>query len=225
MKRALAVLALWLVLPAGARAHRLDEYLQASRLGIERGRVSVEIDLTPGVAVADDVLAWIDTDRSGAVSPEEADAYARRVLDAITLDVDGRRTALVLLDRQVPSVVDMRQGIGTIRLQAVALTPIAAAGAHRLVYRNLHRPEVSVYLVNALLPDSAALAITDQQRDVQQHELRLNYRIDGGWEPPVLWRPLIAAIAGAGVLTALTWRRRRVTRSIAPSSCAESHLT
>jgi hypothetical protein len=211
MKRALAILAVWLVLPAAGRAHRLDEYLQASRIEIERGRVNVEIDLTPGVAVADDVLAWIDMDLTGAVSPAEADAYARRVLDAVTLDVDGRRQALVLVDRQVPSVISMRQGIGTIRVRATAATPIAAAGAHRLVYRNLHRPEVSVYLVNALLPDSRTLAITAQQRDVQQHELRLDYRIDGGWEPPASQRSLFVALAGTGVLAALARHRRRRT--------------
>ena len=37
-----------LLMPLPAGAHRLDEYLQATRVGIERDRVSIDIDLTPG---------------------------------------------------------------------------------------------------------------------------------------------------------------------------------
>jgi hypothetical protein len=207
MRRTLAILGAWLLLPAAGGAHRLDEYLQASRLGIERDRVSVEIDLTPGVAVADKVFAWIDTDRDTRVSAAEADAYARRVLGSITLDVDGRGLPLTLLDCQVPSVLDMRQGIGTVRLRAAAWTSPSPAGPHRLLYRNLHQPDVSVYLVNALLPDSQTLVITGQLRDIQQHELRLDYRIESPWVAEV-WR-LVAALSAASLLTMLTWRRRR----------------
>jgi hypothetical protein len=209
MRRGLAALGVWLLLPSAGSAHRLDEYLQASRLGIERDRVSVEIDLTPGVAVAHEVFAWIDADGSGGISPAEADAYAHRVLDSITLDVDGRRQPLELLDRQVPSLVDMSQGIGTIRVRATAQMPAAAAGLHRLVYRNLHRPDVSVYLVNALLPGSTAVAITAQHRDTLQHELQLDYRIESPWGPPTpSWR-FVAGLSAASLLSALTWRRRR----------------
>ena len=209
MRRGLAALAAWLLLPAAGSAHRLDEYLQASRLGIERDRVNVEIDLTPGVSVAREVFGWIDTDTNGSISSAEADAYAHRVLDSITLDVDGRRQPLALLDRQMPDFLDMSQGVGTIRLRATAQMPAAAAGFHRLVYRNLHRPDVSVYLVNALLPESTAVAITAQHRDTQQHELRLDYRIESSWAPPTpAWR-FIAALSAASLLTALTWRRRR----------------
>ena len=210
MKRASAILAVWLIWPAAAGAHRLDEYLQASRLGIDRDGVKMEIDLTPGVSVADQVFGWIDTDRNGRISAEEADAYARSVLEAITLEVDGRRQSIALVDCQTPSVLDMRQGIGTIRLRATAAAPRTSTGSHRLVYRNLHRPDVSVYLVNALLPDSRTLAITAQHRDVQQHELRVEYQVAASAEPWLPLRRLGAGAAAASVLTALVWGRRRM---------------
>jgi hypothetical protein len=47
--------ALVLVVAAGgaASAHRMAEYLRAARLGIEPDRVAIELDLTPGIAVAE----------------------------------------------------------------------------------------------------------------------------------------------------------------------------
>ena len=40
-----------------ASAHRLDQYLQATRLSLEKNQVGVEIDLTPGVEVAQAIFA------------------------------------------------------------------------------------------------------------------------------------------------------------------------
>ena len=50
-------------------AHRRDEYLQAARIAVDPDRVRIELDLTPGIEVADGVIAGIDTDRSGTISP------------------------------------------------------------------------------------------------------------------------------------------------------------
>jgi hypothetical protein len=36
-----------------ASAHRRDEYLQAARIAVGPDRVRIELDLTPGMAVAD----------------------------------------------------------------------------------------------------------------------------------------------------------------------------
>jgi hypothetical protein len=51
---------LLLVLATEAPAHRLDEYLQATRLAVATNRIDLSIDLTPGVAVADQLLVVID---------------------------------------------------------------------------------------------------------------------------------------------------------------------
>ena len=54
-RRAVAALVLASAFAGGATlsAHRLDEYLQAARVGIEPDRLHLELDMTPGVAVAD----------------------------------------------------------------------------------------------------------------------------------------------------------------------------
>src|SRR5580765_8182089 len=61
---ALAVaLAAAVTLGTAASAHRRDEYLQAARLAVEPGRVDLELDLTPGIEVAEAIIADIDGDR------------------------------------------------------------------------------------------------------------------------------------------------------------------
>ena len=88
--------------PVPAGAHRLDEYLQATRLSIDHDRVSLEIDLTPGVSVASRVFGWADTNRDGEVSGTETEAYARRILSAVVLSVDGRAVPVTFVDSRFP---------------------------------------------------------------------------------------------------------------------------
>jgi hypothetical protein len=180
-------------MPAPTAAHRLDEYLQATRVAIAQDRVDLEIDLTPGVAVSRQVFGWIDTNRDGKISAAEGDAYAALVLAAIALDVDHRKLSLTLVDRKFPTLAEMTAGIGTIRLTVMSRLPHASAGLHRLIYRNAHRPAISVYLVNALVPVSREIEITHQRRDTKQHELWLDYRVgDGAGLPPDRIHPAVA---------------------------------
>jgi hypothetical protein len=72
-----------LVLPASA--HRLDEYLQATRIDLASNRVDLEIDLTPGVEVVNDVLPLMDVNHDGNISIAEGKAYAKLVLKAVVL--------------------------------------------------------------------------------------------------------------------------------------------
>ena len=58
-------------LAASASAHRLDEYLQATTIALERDRLVLQLRLTPGVAVAARVLASLDTNGDGTVSEGE----------------------------------------------------------------------------------------------------------------------------------------------------------
>src|SRR4051812_26479966 len=97
-------------------AHRRDEYLQAARIALDPGRARIELDLTAGIAVAADVLAGIDRDRTGTISADEAHAYAAAVRRAIELDIDGRPLPLELIDSRFPTVEAMRRGEGAIRL-------------------------------------------------------------------------------------------------------------
>jgi nickel/cobalt transporter (NicO) family protein len=208
-RRLLAPLALLSVLPASqtpASAHRLDEYLQATRVSIDVDRVGLEIDLTPGVSVAPQVLAWIDVDRNGEISPDEGEAYARQVIGSIGLFVDGRPESVTLVDTRYSDVRDLSLGVGTIRLRATAKLSTAVVGPHQVSYLNSHRPDGSVYLVNALVPSDPRIRIADQQRDRAQRGLTVNYSVrpwTRGW--------LLAGLAMVGAL--ITTRRSRAGAS------------
>ena len=86
------------LLSVDGQSHNLDEYLQAARLLLVRDRVALELDLTPGVAVAPGIIAIIDQDADAAISSEEARAYAQTVMSDVRLSLDGQAIG-VKLDR------------------------------------------------------------------------------------------------------------------------------
>jgi hypothetical protein len=176
-----------------ASAHRRDELLQAARVAVERNRVELELDLTPGIAVADAVIADIDRDRDGSLSADERDGYAARVMRAIDLSLDGGALDVRLLSAAFPEADAFRRGEGTIRLRSAVVLPRVADGDHRLAFRNGYRRDVSAYLANALAPQSDRIGIVAQRRDAEQRELTIEYVARGG-APPSLW--LLGGIAG-----------------------------
>ena len=197
------VLAVALVAPASLAAHRLDEYLQASRLQVTRGQVTVEIDLAPGASIADPVAALVDTDHDGRFSPLEAEVYGRAVLADVHIDADGRAVPLALTRVEVPTMAEMSEGVGMIRLRADGDLRTVAGRRLRLVYRNSHRSDSSVYLVNALVPASRDIAMAAQSRDQQQREIRLEYDVSSRWMAQIAW--LMASIVGVGGLVVMRW--------------------
>jgi hypothetical protein len=172
--RLAAIAVLWLC-PGTALAHRLDEYLQATRLSLALDRVVLKIDLTPGVEVAPVIFAMITTNRDGRISEAERRAYAQQVLNEIVIEVDGRKQHLDFVRSEFPTFQEMSAGVGTIRVEA-RTTWTLAPGPHWLFFRNNHRRDCGVYLVNALVPASPAIEITAQQRDSLQREIRVEFR-------------------------------------------------
>lgn len=170
---------LLLVLATDAWAHRLDECLQATRISVATNRIDVSIDLTPGVAVADQVLAVVDKDKNGRISKTEAAAYAQRVLKDIQVGLDEKILAVSQVDTSFPDLADVKKGLGIIRIKATAPVEPLTAGNHALTFTNAHLPAISVYLVNALTPKDRAIKITNQTRD----ELQKNYRLEFGVSP------------------------------------------
>ena len=162
---------------AEVSAHRRDEYLQAARLAIDPGGVQFELDLTPGIAVAEAIIADIDRNRDGALSQDEQWDYAGSVLRAVALEVDGTPVRAQLTTASFPDVAAMRQGEGIIRLQSIATFPRPSTGSHQLLFRNGHDPDRSVYLANALVPASHSVAVTAQRRDSNQTELTIDYAL------------------------------------------------
>jgi len=200
------VLGILLLIPASAGAHRLDEYLQATRVGIERDRVNVDIDLTPGVSIAGAVTAWLDLNGDGEISSTESIAYGRQVLASLAMSVDGKPVRLNGLDAQAPTIAEMGMGVGTIRVHASGIIPSRGSGRHQLTIINTHHPESGVYLANALVPSDTGIEILGQRRSADQHSLTIEYEIRVS--------AFRARIAWLGVLVTLVattfWTRRRL---------------
>lgn len=195
-----------LVFPPFAAAHRLDEYLQATRVSLAPDRVVLEIDLTPGVDVAPMIFALINTDRDGRISAAEGQAYAEQVLKDVVLEVDGRRQQLALAGNQFPSYQEMSAGIGTIRIEARAAVPAGDPGPHWLFCQNNHRPDMGVYLVNALAPSSDQIEITEQHRDMRQRGIRLGFNVTSAAASSMLSSTLLIACLVFSALVAYGYK-------------------
>jgi hypothetical protein len=192
---------------AEVSAHRRDEYLQAARLGIDPGAVQIELDLTPGIAVAEAIIADIDRNRDGLLSQDEQRAYGARVVSALTLEIDGTPVRAQLGDTSFPDPDVMRRGEGAIRIQSAATIPGLSMGPHQLLFRNGHHPDGSVYLANALVPESDHVAVTAQRRDGNQTELTIAYVLRAApATSTTAW--LLGSIAAAIALSVLPRIRR-----------------
>jgi len=166
--RRLSLLLAVLALPSTVCAHRLDEYLQATLVAIEPSGVRLKMNLTPGVAVAEQMLALIDRNRDGAISTNEVAAYAELLKRDLTLRLDRRKLALKLTASAFPAPAELRTGWGIIQMEFSAPPGPLAAGAHRLALENRHLATGSVYLINAAPPRSGTLQITRQKRNDNQ---------------------------------------------------------
>jgi hypothetical protein len=190
-------------LPCPVFGHRLDEYLQATIVAIEPERVRLQINLTPGVAVAEQVLARIDRDHDDTTSTNEASAYAELLKRDLNVQLDARKIELKLSSSYFPAPPELRSGWGFIQVEFSATPDRLAAGPHKLTLENRHLPSVSVYLINAAHPESGSVQITKQIRNENQS----TGEIDFTFQPPpnsskpfglvaVLLAALIAMIAG-----------------------------
>jgi hypothetical protein len=161
-----------------AFAHRLDEYLQATTLSLQKDRVEAQIRLAPGVSVFPAVIAAVDTDGDGAVSETEVHAYGERVLRDLSLSVDGERVRLRLVSSDAATTQELREGLGDIRLEVEANVP--RGGADRtLVFENHHRGRIAAYLVNCVVPSDPDIRVTAQDRSYDQSFYRLRYVVAG----------------------------------------------
>ena len=177
MRMGVSVL-LALSLVGRAAAHRLDEYLQATLIGVTRDGIDVEIQLTPGVAMLPVLMAVIDQDRDGRISSAEERAYAGRVARDVELRVYGVPAPLSLIESNFPAIEAMREGLGTI-----AIKLHTARSGHELRFENRHLRQVSVYLVNCLAAPSDGLVVSRQRRDDAQRSIEFEYSFRAGAVP------------------------------------------
>jgi hypothetical protein len=200
--------AILVALTAESSAHRLDEYLQAARLSLTPEQISLEIDLTPGASLAADVVALLDRDDDGAISTHEAGAYGQRVLDDTVMEIDGHRVVMTLTRVEMPTIGEMHDGLGTIRLEAVGRPRGSPRGRRVVYFRNNHQPGWSVYLVNALVPVDRPAAAVRQDRDPRQREVRVTYDAGSARPVQIAWMGI-----GAAALLTLVVRRRAAARA------------
>ena len=186
MRRMGVSVLLALSLVTGASAHRLDEYLQATLIGVTRDGIEVEINLTPGVAMLPVLMAVIDQDRDGRISEGEARAYVGRVAREVELRVDGVPAPLSLIESAFPTLEAMREGLGTIKIRMRT-----ARSGYELRFENRHLPQVSAYLVNCLAAPSDGLVVSRQERDEAQRSIEFEYSFGAG----AVLRPRAAWIA------------------------------
>lgn len=165
-------------LPSTSEAHRLDEYLQATLVSVEPGEVRLKINLTPGVAVADQVIQLIDRDRDGLISTNEATAYAKVLMRELFLRLDQRKVELKLISSNFPTPTELRTGSGIIQIEFYATAGSLPSGAHKLILENRHLRGLSVYLFNAAQPGSGSVHITRQKRNNSQSLGEIEFTTD-----------------------------------------------
>jgi hypothetical protein len=179
-----AAVAIVFLLPATAPAHRLDEYLQATIMSVEKDRVQAFVRLIPGVAVSSIVIWSIDSNGDGVIAAAERQGYAERVLGDLSLSVDGDSLRPRLVSLKFPSSTEMREGLGEIQIEFTADLPRGGAN-RKLIFKNHHQSAISVYLMNCLIPRDRSIQILAQNRNESQSRYQLDYlQADGPLAPP-----------------------------------------
>ena len=135
--------------------------------------------------------------------PCEAEAYGRAVVADLVLTVNERAVPLLLVRVEAPTLGEMSEGLGTIRVTARAPFGERSAAALHVRLRNDHASDESVYLVNALAAVDRGLVLERQSRDVRQREITLDYSVPPGATGRLAW--LSMALLGAVAL--VTMRR------------------
>jgi hypothetical protein len=81
--------------------------------------------------------------------------------------------------------------------------PQLSSGRHEIAFTNSYRSDISVYMANALKPDSERIVIASQRRDTAQRALAIDFTIDGN-----RFAALPAWLFGSGAVAWLVFRRR-----------------
>jgi len=173
--------------PPAALAHPADVYLQATYITVAPAQIVVELDLSPGVLVAPQVLPLLDADGDQQISEAEGRAYVDTVLRDVALRVDGETLALAVTKIDLPPYLNIQAGYGTIRIFTEAALPAGTVRTHRIAYKNSFAPAGSAYQVNTFVDKGAVITLGKQNRDSLQQSLTVDYAV----------APAVAAATGA----------------------------
>ncbi len=157
-----------------ASAHRLDEYLQATTVDLAREGVTLRLRLTPGVDVAGRVIPQIDRNGDGVISAEEQQAYAVRIVQSLSVTLNGKPVALQAVSASFPTLSAIKGGEGVIALQ-FSVPRVLQKGAYHLAYTNHGAGADTVYLVNCLQPQDPGIQVQGQKRSADQASYQLDF--------------------------------------------------
>jgi hypothetical protein len=160
-----------------ARAHRLDECLQAALIEIKADEARVQVNLSPGVQVADAFVWNIDRNHDGKISAAEGKDYAKKFVAKLRLSLDERPLTLEFIEADCDSVAELKSGAGNIHVEMRARLARMDAGEHVLSFENHHQSDLSVYLFNAILPKTDAIRISKQERNDNQSTGRIYFSV------------------------------------------------
>ena len=171
----LGAIAILLVLPGTALAHRLDEIPPGDAPFARADRLVLKIDLTPGVQVAPALVARITTDRDGRISEEEGRAYANQVLNDVVLEADGRKQQLQLVRMTFPRSKRWARAwarFGSRRGPRGRLVPGRTGSFSK---QPSAATEACTWSTRSF-PASPEIEITSQDRDPLQREIRVAFK-------------------------------------------------
>jgi hypothetical protein len=207
--RILPLLAGVLALISRGFAHQLDEYLQATLVTIEPDTVRFQINLTPGVAVAEQVLAMIGGAGDGVLATNEVEAYGERLKRDLIARLDDRRLELKRLAFDCPPAAELRTGWGIIQMEFSASIYPLSSGSHRLRFENRHMPAVSIYIFNVAPPKSSLVQISRQKRNHNQSLGEIEFTFDPSGRPGASVG-MIALLLG--LVFVILWTSRKLKR-------------
>jgi ABC-type nickel/cobalt efflux system permease component RcnA len=167
-----------LAFPPVATAHPLDELFQVTYVVMAPNRITLQLELYPGVLIAPRILALIDTNSDDLISESESRAYVNLFLKDIIFEIDGQPSMLTPANFEFATPLDLRAGVGIIRFDLYTDLSADHRGSHQFYYQNNHQPDISMYLVNAIGDAPHWVEITKQERNVFQSSLRLDYTIN-----------------------------------------------
>lgn len=115
-----------ILLAGPATAHPNDEVLQQVYLTPDAERLTIQVDLTPGVLVSPRFAGTLDTNDDGTLSQNEIDSHVDSVHSVLHAEADGQTLALAVTDRRYPPLDLLAAGGGTITLTLSAPLPTKA---------------------------------------------------------------------------------------------------
>ncbi len=106
-----------------ASAHAPDEYGHNTYISITADGLRLEMHLTPGPLVGEQLVSVIDANHDGSFSSDEITQYGQRIARDLVVSVDSTNRPVTLIALTKPTPLDVRSGSGELVFTAIAPGP------------------------------------------------------------------------------------------------------